>query len=210
MDKFKALSKGMQVLLVCAVLLLIDTFFNWQSIDNPLGPDPGASAWHGFFGVMLGLLTIVVIAWAVIRILGVALPEPAAGIAANPLAPLVLGGVILLFALIKWLDDEFSAWPSVVGILLAAGIVAGAWLLFQESGAALPSYGSSTTPAPPPAATTPAPPPPPAAQPPASPAQEPPAPAPPASESTTEAAPEEPSPAAPRPWDSGEKPPEER
>ena len=51
---------------------------------------------------------------------------------------LVLGVLILVFAVIKNLVDDYSAWPSYVGIALAAVIAYGAWVNFQESGESMP------------------------------------------------------------------------
>ncbi len=38
MDRFNALGRGMQIMLVGAVLLFIDLFFRWQEIEFDLGP----------------------------------------------------------------------------------------------------------------------------------------------------------------------------
>jgi hypothetical protein len=159
MDKFSALSKGMQILLVSAVLLLIDTFFHWQSVD--VGPfEVGQNAWHGFWGVMLGLLTIAIIAWAVVRILQ---PELLKSIPA-PEGTLVLGlgALILVFAVLKNLIDDYSAWAAYVGIILAAGVAFGAWLHAQDVGFTMPAWtssgGGTSNPSPPPPPAQPAPP----------------------------------------------------
>lgn len=164
MDKLSQLSKGTQIMLAAAVLLLIDTFFNWQSVD--LGPiSVGQSGWHGFWGVVLGLLTIAAIAWIVVRVVQ---PDLVKAVPQGT-AALGLGALILLFAVLKNLIDDYSAWPAYVGIVLAAGVAYGGWTVAQESGgtdAAMawrPSgtgSGSSSTP-------PPAPPPPPAESPPA-------------------------------------------
>ena len=53
MDRFNDLGRGLQLMLIGAVLLLIDTFFDWQSIDRRSGAT-GESAWHGVAGVILG------------------------------------------------------------------------------------------------------------------------------------------------------------
>jgi hypothetical protein len=128
MPDLRTLSTGAKLALGAAVLLLLDTFLKWQSVD--LGPiSVGQSAWHGFWGVLLGLLTLVMIAWLVARVLGVALPElpiPARTIT------LALGALILLFALIKNLADDYSTIWSYIGVVLAAGVAAGAWLMSQE------------------------------------------------------------------------------
>src|SRR6266540_1472644 len=169
MDTFTALSKGLQIMLVSAVLLLIDTFFKWQKqcVDTGVGEVCGGyGGWHGFGGVLLGLLTIVAIAWIVVRIVqpellkSIPLPEGTLALA--------LGGLILLIAVLKNLIDDYSAWPAYVGVVLAAGIAAGAWLFAQEVGYSMPAWGSSTG-----SPASSAPPPPPPAEP-APPAQEPP------------------------------------
>jgi hypothetical protein len=131
-------------------LLLIDTFLHWQSVD--VGPfSVSQNGWHGFWGVLLGILTIALLAWVAARAFGVELP----GTIPDGLATLALGVLIFLFALIKNLADDYSTFWSYVGVVLAAGVAYGAWLTFQLSGESLPSVGStsgtsSTAPAPPP------------------------------------------------------------
>jgi hypothetical protein len=170
MDKISELSRGTQLMLASAVLLLIDMFFDWQKVSFDFGPVSGSvgrSGWHGFWGVVLGMLTIVAIAWIIVRIVQ---SDVVAAIPAGT-AALALGALILLFAVVKNLVDDYSAWPSYVGVVLAAGAAAGGWLIAQESGgtssamAWRPSMvgggSSAEPPPPPPAATPPAPSPPP-------------------------------------------------
>ena len=84
--------------------------------------------------MLLGLLTIALLLWVGARAFGVALPIKAP----DGLVTLALGVVIVLFAVLKNLIDDFSAWASYVGMVLAAGVAVGAWLSFQESGESLP------------------------------------------------------------------------
>ena len=70
MDRFNALGRGAQLMLVGAVLLLIDLFLPWQ--DFGVGDSRRRwasmrrfSGWRGFGGVFVGLLTIVLLAWIV-------------------------------------------------------------------------------------------------------------------------------------------------
>jgi hypothetical protein len=153
MPDLRSLSTGMQLALGASVLLLIDMFLDWQSVD--VGPfDVGQNAWNGFWGVVLGLLTIAFIAWLVARVLGVKLPElpvPAGTIT------LAVGALVFLFALIKNLADDFSTIWSYIGVILAAAAAAGAWLLSQEPEpvAAAATPAAAPPPPPPPAATTP-------------------------------------------------------
>lgn len=148
MEQWKGLSLGRKLILGAGVLLLIDTFFNWQSVSVGVSGvtvvSAGQSAWHGFLGVLLGLLTLALVLWVGARALGVALPANIP----DGLATLAVGGVIVLFALLKTLTESYSAWPSYVGIVLAAGVAGGAWLAFQESGESLPRVAAATAGAP--------------------------------------------------------------
>ena len=134
MERFNALGRGMQLMLVGSVLLLISTFFNWQEIDFDLGPlgegSAGQNAWHGFWGVAMGLLTIVLIAWIVARLAAVDIPIPVSA----AMTSAVLAFLILVFAVIKNLVDDYSTFWSYVGVALAAVVAVGAWMLIQESG----------------------------------------------------------------------------
>jgi hypothetical protein len=72
------------------------------------------------------------------------------------LATLGLAALILLFAIIKALSDSYVHWPAYVGIILAAAVGYGAWLVFHASGESLPSMpktattgGGTSTPPPP-------------------------------------------------------------
>ena len=169
MERFNALGRGMQIMLVGAVLLLITLFLPWQDFDiggiaDEFGVDATFSGWRGFAGVVLGLLTIVLIAWIVVRIAGIDIPLPIS----SAMTAALLGGLILAFAIIKMLSilgDEQTIW-SYVGLILAAIIAFGAWQTVQAEGgietlkSEMPNRTTSSTmqtappvpPAPPPAA----------------------------------------------------------
>lgn len=144
MEHLKGLSLGRKLILGSGVLLLIDTFLNWQSVSVRVSGvtvvSAGQSAWHGFWGVLLGLLTLAIVLWVGARALGVALPANIP----DGLATLAVGALIVLFALLKTVTESYSAWPSYVGIVLGAGVAYGAWLAFKESGESLPSVASAT------------------------------------------------------------------
>jgi hypothetical protein len=175
MDRFNALGRGTQLMLVGAVLLFIDLFLPWQDFDD-LGVDITFSGWRGV-GVILGLLTIVLLAWIIVRLAAVNIPLPVS----TAMTAALIGTLILIFAIIKILTilgDETTIW-SWIGLILAVLVAVGAWQTVQEAGGVetlrseVPSMGT--------AATSP-----PAAEPPAAPAPPPPPPAPP----ETQAAPE--------------------
>jgi hypothetical protein len=199
MERFTALGRGMQIMLVAGVLLLIDSFFRWQEISaDVLGIEVsgGVSAWDDVGGIVMGLLTIVLVAWIVVRIAAIEIPLPfsAAMIGA------ALGALILLFALIKNLTDDYSTFWSYLGIAFAAAIAFGAWLEVQAAGgmetlrSEMPGMASS-------APATPAAPPPPAPPeaPPAAPEAYTPSPPPATEPAEPEAAPDEPEPASDEP-----------
>jgi hypothetical protein len=190
MERFNALGRGMQIMLVGGVLLLISTFFNWQEIDFDLGPlgegSAGQNAWHGFWGVVMGLLTIVLLAWIVARLAAVEIPIPLS----TAMVSAILAALILVCAVVKNLTDDYSTFWSYLGIAFAAVIAVGAWVQIQESGGVetlrseIPGRSSTTvSPAAPTSTTTMAPPPAPEA--------------PAAPETPSEAAPAEPAPGQP-------------
>ena len=164
MEKINELSLGEKLILGAGVLLFIDLFLHWQSYD--LGPITlGRSGIHGFWGIFLFLFTIAIVALVGGRLFGVKLSENLP----EGLIALVLGGLIVFFAVIKNISDDYSAWPAYVGVVLAAVVAYGGWLVFKDSGESLPmSSGSSGSTSSPEAA-----PPPPPPAPPSEPSQEP-------------------------------------
>jgi hypothetical protein len=160
MDRITALPRGMQLMLVGGALLLIDSFFHWQSVD--LGPlTVSRNAWHGW-GLLMGLLTIVLLVWLVARIAAADIKLPIS----DTLAGAVLGALIVLSALLKVLvDNEFRTVWAWIGLLLALAIAAGAWLqvmagggmdtLRTEASGMKMRTGSSDAPMPPPQAPPP-------------------------------------------------------
>lgn len=158
MDRFNALGRGTQLMLVGAVLLFIDLFLPWQSYSGPfkdeieaLGGDTTFTAFHGFGGWLLALLTLVLIAWIVARMAAVEIPIPvSAAMTAGVMAFLILG-----IAVLKGLVDDYSGWAAWVGIALAVVIAVGAWMQIQEAGGVehLKSQIPSSSEAPPAEAT---------------------------------------------------------
>src|SRR3990172_1351309 len=133
MERFNALGRGTQLMLVGAVLLLIDSFFRWQEISiDVLGVEAsgGVSAWDDIGGIVMGLLTIVLLAWIVARLAAVDIPIPVSAAMTSG----VLAFLIFAFALLKNLIDDYSTFWSYLGVAFAAVIAVGAWLQIQESG----------------------------------------------------------------------------
>jgi hypothetical protein len=134
MDGYRSLSRGTQVMFVAAVLLLIDMFLDWEKVSAKIGGVEVASAsqsgWNGFWGFLLGLLTIALLAWLIASMAGVTmqLPLPDAMLSA------VLGLAILVCAVLKGLTDDYSTVWAWIGVALAAVVALGAYLRVQEAG----------------------------------------------------------------------------
>ena len=139
MPNLSTLSRGTQLLVGAGLLLLIDMFLDWQSVD--VGPfSVGQNAWSGFWGVIMGLALIVLLALVIARVFDVKLP---AGLPEGPII-VGLGALIFVFALLKNLIDDYSSIWSYIGVLLAAGVAYGAWLRNQETDDSVESLGTST------------------------------------------------------------------
>jgi len=134
MDRLKALGRGTQLMFIASVLLLIISFFNWQEVDFDLGPlgsgSAGVSAWDDIGGIIMGILTIVLIARIVARMAAVDVPIPLSFATTS----FVLGVLIAVLAVLKNLTDNYSTWASYVGVVLAILVAVGAWLEVQEAG----------------------------------------------------------------------------
>ena len=108
MDNLKALGRGTQLMFIAAVLLLISSFFHWQEIDFDLGPlgsgSAGVSAWDDLGGILMGILTIVLIARIAARLANVEVPIPLSFTTTS----FVLGVLIAVLAVIKNLTDDYS------------------------------------------------------------------------------------------------------
>ena len=134
MERFNALGRGTQMMLISSVLLVIVSFFNWQEVEFDLGPlgegSAGVSAWDDIGGILMGILTIVLIARIVANLAAVNLPIPVS----YAMTSAVLAFLIFILALVKNLTDDYSTWASYVGVVLAALIAVGAWLEIQAAG----------------------------------------------------------------------------
>jgi hypothetical protein len=159
MNRLSALTRGAQIMLAAGVLLFIDLFLPWQDFDlgglaDELGVDASFNAWHGFWGWMLGLFTIILLAWLVVRIAAVDIPLPVS----SAMTAALLGTLILFFAVIKNLiDDESTIW-SYIGVVLAIAIAYGAWEQVQEAGGVDSLKSEATSMRPPASESAPSPP----------------------------------------------------
>ena len=128
MAKFKALSRGTQLVLVAGPLLFISLFLTWQNVEVDYGrsgiadvPLDGWDAW----GLLLGLLVIATVTLVVLlQLTDVEMSEDV------PWSTVVLGlgSAVLVIAVVKSLTDAGSAWQSYAFVGLAGAVAAGAYL----------------------------------------------------------------------------------
>ncbi|HEY6317949.1 MAG TPA: hypothetical protein VI462_08705 [Acidimicrobiia bacterium] len=143
------LSRGDTVIGISGIVLFIFSFFNWLGFNFKGGVfnvSASASAWHFTLTLLAVLLGLVMLAYVVLKALGVEIPEKFGSVT---LAQILLGIAIVafLFVLIKVIvgpNAGVTLPPTVtksrkfgifVGLLATIGLVAGAFLNFQESNA---------------------------------------------------------------------------
>jgi uncharacterized membrane protein (Fun14 family) len=147
------LSTGRKVLLAGGLLLLIDLFLDWQQVCANFGTGSicgSRSGWHGI-GILVGLLTIALLAWELVGVFGVDLGDAVRNLP-TALISAALAAAVALFAIIEFLThNQARHWPAWLGLVLAIVIAVGGWLRFSESPATT-TAGPATTPPPTPPA----------------------------------------------------------
>lgn len=128
MAKFKALSRGTQIVLVAGPLLLFSLFFTWQNVEVDYGPEGVATlpldGWDAW-GLLLAALVATLLTIVFLRELTEVEMSPDI-----PWEKIALGLGIAAFAvaLAKNLLDDGSSWESYGFVALAGLIALGAYL----------------------------------------------------------------------------------
>jgi hypothetical protein len=155
-----------------SILLLIDSFFAWQSVDlggleDLIGVDNSISMWQGsgsIFGVLAGLLAIALVVAGVLSMTGSMARMNTGTMSADKIVGF-LGLGVAGFGLLKFIlvVTNSPGWAAFVGLVLLAAIGYGAWQKVQSSGGfQMGDTGGGTLGggAPPPSSPPPSPPPP--------------------------------------------------
>jgi hypothetical protein len=128
MAKFKALSRGTQLVLVAGPLLLLSLFFTWQNVEVDYGPAGVAKlpldGWDAW-GLLLALLALAVVTLVVL--LNMTEVEMSTEVA-WPTVVLGLGVATFAVAVLKNLTDSGSSWASYGYVALGAAVAAGSYL----------------------------------------------------------------------------------
>lgn len=134
----KKLTPGEWITAVAGVLLLIFGFFKWYSIDLGGGFEFSRNGWQspGAFWSILAILIGVVLAAHVIieKLANVDLPERLGSVGWGVFH--LAGGVLaFVFILIKWVSNtDFTAFGLYAGLICAAGLAVGGFLMAKERG----------------------------------------------------------------------------
>jgi hypothetical protein len=148
------MSMADKIIAGAGILLLIDSFLQWQKVCFDFGGITGlgrtcggVNAWSGsgsFFGLLMGICVIVLLVWEGLQMAG------SAGIVKLPIsaskASAYLGFGVVGFGVLKLLIVLTSAVkPSIfgwLGLILILAVGYGAWMRFQEPEGAPPSAAS--------------------------------------------------------------------
>jgi hypothetical protein len=140
------MSMASKIVLGGSVLLLIDSFLQWQRVCFGLGVlganvCAGASGWAGnggFAGVIMGILLLVLIALEVAKLANMPL-NFAASVGPSKLEAYI-GFAAVAFGILKFVlavtnHGALFAW---VGLVLIIVVAYGSWMKFQEPEGATP------------------------------------------------------------------------
>jgi hypothetical protein len=147
------LSIASKILLGAGVLLLIDSFLQWQRVCVEfagIGGCAGFSAWAGsgsFFGLLMGICLILLLVWEGMQAAGAAgnvnLPISASKASAYLGFGVAGFGILkLLLALVSDVKPSLFGW---IGLILILAVGYGAWMRFQEPETAAPPMAPGGT-----------------------------------------------------------------
>jgi len=137
----KKLSTGEWVTAVSGVVLLVASFFHWYSVSVDIGPFHASASRNGwqspgaFWGIIAIILGVVLAAHVIVsKLTGVELPERlgSVGWGVMHLAGGILAFVFVLIKLINHSGD--TAFGFYIGILAAAGLAVGGYMMAKEAG----------------------------------------------------------------------------
>jgi len=140
MEKFNALSLGEKIILPAGVVLFIAGFLPWYSVDLGVLGDYSHNGWqspNSFLSVLAILIGLAMAGVVGLKASGTAtIPDNVGGVT-WPKIHLGGGAAALLFLLIKIIgDNDYTAFGFYLGIIAAAALAAGGFLMFREESAA--------------------------------------------------------------------------
>ncbi len=136
-EKFKALGLGKQIIAVAAIVLFIDGFLPWYSVDlgpfgsvNRSGWESPGSLWS-ILAILIGIAMLAVIAVQTFAKEGT-LPDNISGVT-WPKIFLGMGIASVVLVVIKFLDHNGDlGFGFFIGIICVVALAAGGFLLYQD------------------------------------------------------------------------------
>jgi len=133
MAKFKALSRGTQIVLVAGPLLFLSLFFTWQNVEVDYGPAGVAKLpLDGFDAWGLLLAVLVLSAVSLVVLLNLTEVEMSSDIPWTKVV-FALGAGTFLVAVLKSLTDAGSSWTSYGFVGLAGAVAVGTYLDWADA-----------------------------------------------------------------------------
>ena len=140
------LSTAHKIAIGGAVVLLIDSFLNWYSVEA-FGVSIGINAWDAGF-LAWGAVVTGVAAGVILALKATGKQDVQAGGKSAEQIAMILGIVSVVLAVLRLITEtSFMAFGLFLGILAAAAVAYGSWMASKEAGTVAPTY--PTTPAPP-------------------------------------------------------------
>lgn len=148
------MSMASKIIMGAGIVLFIDSFLQWQRVCVDFGPIGGGkhcgglSAWGGsgsFFGLLMGLCVIALLAWEGInaagKSVGIKLPvSPSKASAYLGFGVVAFGVLKLLLVLTSEIKPSLFGW---LGLILILAVGYGAWMKFQEPESVMPPAAPS-------------------------------------------------------------------
>ena len=134
MDNIKQLPREVQATLVCLILFVILSFFDWQQVS--VGPYTyGLSLWHGI-GIVTVLIAIAYLIWEIGRVMDYRVNL---GQVTPAMTSAGLAIALLVFTVITFLDwSDYRHWPEWVGLVLSIVIAVAAFKRAKDEGVEMP------------------------------------------------------------------------
>lgn len=153
MDKINEIKLGEKIIGVSGILLFLDSFLSWYSIDFGFASVTrnGWQAPNSFLSILAILIGIAMVAMVIIvNFTEVELPE-SLGPLTHPQLYTIAGGLAFVLVLIKWIGNtDFTAFGLYLGLLCTAGLAVGGFMLMQGVGESDTGGSAGGTPPPPP------------------------------------------------------------
>lgn len=159
MDKINDIKLGEKIIGIAGILLFIDSFLSWYSVDIGFGfGSVTRNGWQSpsaFLSILAILIGLAMVAGVIIRnFTEIEIPDTLGPLAHGQVAT-IAGGLAFVLVLIKWIGNtDFTSFGLWLGLLCTAGLAVGGFLLMQEVGEADTGGSAGGTPPPPPPPST--------------------------------------------------------